>query len=129
MSCGAMIPEAVAASEELLREGVYANVINITGPGPLYRHYQDGVRSLVSGSPATPFMADIIPREERVAPVITVADGHPHSLAWLGGALGTRTIPLGVTEFGQSGGRTELYQEYGIDVDSIVAACYAALDI
>ena len=129
MSCGAMIPEAVAASEELLREGVYANVINITGPGPLYRHYQDGVRSLVSGSPATPFMADIVPREERVAPVITVADGHPHSLAWLGGALGTRTIPLGVTEFGQSGGRTELYQEYGIDVDSIVAACYAALDI
>ena len=50
MTCGAMIPEAVAASEELLREGVFANVVNITGPGPLYRNYQDGVRSAVGGN-------------------------------------------------------------------------------
>ncbi len=129
MTCGAMIPEAVTASDELLREGVYANVINITGPGPLYRNYQDGVRSAVGGNAAEPFMADIIPPEERTAPIVTVADAHPHSLAWLGGALGTTTIPLGVTEFGQSGDRSELYKEYGIDVDSIVAACFTALEI
>jgi pyruvate dehydrogenase E1 component len=60
---------------------------------------------------------------------VTVADGHPHSLAWLGGALGTTVTPLGVTEFGQSGSRTELYKEYAIDVDSIIAACFTALDI
>ena len=129
MTCGAMIPEAVRASEELLREGVNANVINITGPGPLYRNYQESVRSLVSGKPTTQFLEDIIPTEERSAPVVTVADAHPHSLAWLGGALGTSTIPLGVTDFGQSGGRTELYEEYGIDVESIIAACFAALEI
>ena len=74
-------------------------------------------------------MADIIPPEERSAPIVTVADAHPHSLAWLGGALGTRTIPLGVTDFGQSGGRSELYREYGIDVESIIAACFTALEI
>ena len=129
MTCGAMIPEAVRASEELLREGVNANVINITGPGPLYRNYQESVRSLVSGKPTAQFLEDIIPTEERSAPVVTVADAHPHSLAWLGGALGTSTIPLGVTDFGQSGGRTELYEEYGIDVESIIAACFAALEI
>ena len=129
MTCGAMIPEAVTASEELLREGVNANVINITGPGPLYRIYQESVRSLVGGNVTAPFMGDIIPIEERSAPVVTVADAHPHSLAWLGGALGASTIPLGVTDFGQSGGRTELYEEYGIDVESIVAACFAALEI
>ena len=129
MTCGAMIPEAVRASEELLREGVNANVINITGPGPLYRNYQESVRSLVSGKLTAQFLEDIIPTEERSAPVVTVADAHPHSLAWLGGALGTSTIPLGVTDFGQSGGRTELYEEYGIDVESIIAACFAALEI
>ena len=129
MACGAMIPEAIEASEELLREGVFANVINITGPGPLYRHYQDNIRSAVAGGQAAPFMADILSTEERDAPVVTVVDGHPHSLAWIGGALGTRIIPLGVTEFGQSGSRTELYKEYGIDVDSIAAACFTALDI
>ena len=129
MACGAMIPEAVEASEELLREGVFANIINITGPGPLYRHYQDSVHSAVRGNPKVPFMSDIIPTAERKAPVVTVADGHPHSLAWLGGALGTTVTPLGVTEFGQSGSRTELYKEYAIDVDSIIAACFTALDI
>ena len=129
MTCGAMIPEAVAASEELLREGVYANIINITGLGPLYRTYQDGVRSAVGGNATEPFMSDVIPPKERTAPIVTVADAHPHSLAWLGGALGTKTIPLGVTEFGQSGDRSELYREYGIDVDSIIAACFTALEI
>ncbi len=129
MSCGAMIPEAVAASEELLREGVYANVVNITGLGPLYRHFQNGVHSVLGGNRVEPFMADIIPMDERCAPVVTVADAHPHSLAWLGGALGTKSIPLGVTEFGQSGARGELYREYGIDVDSIVAACFSALEV
>ena len=128
VACGAMIPEAVVASEELLREGVFANVVNVTGPGPLYRSYQDSIRSAVEGNITAPFMAEIIPPDERCAPVVTVADAHPHSLAWLGGALGTKTIPLGVIEFGQSGSRAELYREYGIDTESIIAACFTALD-
>jgi pyruvate dehydrogenase E1 component len=61
--------------------------------------------------------------------VVTVIDGHPHSLAWIGSALKTATLPLGVSEFGQSGTRAELYKEYKIDTDSIIAACLAALEI
>ncbi|MCY3638029.1 MAG: pyruvate dehydrogenase, partial [Chloroflexi bacterium] len=129
MAIGAMIPDAIEASEELLREGVFANVINITGPGPLYRRYQEGIDAAVAGSTTTPFLAGILSTEERQVPVVAVADAHPHSLAWIGGALGTRIMPLGVSEFGQSGTRSELYKEYGIDVDSIVAACFTALDI
>ncbi len=129
MACGAMIPEAVEASAELLREGIFANVINITGPGSLYRQFQATVRSAISGNPSAPFMADVIPPSERNVPVVTVADAHPHSLAWLGGALATTIIPLGVTDFGQSGNRAELYKEYEIDVDSIVSACFAALNL
>ena len=60
--------------------------------------------------------------------MVTVADAHPHSLAWVGGALRSKIIPLGVSDWGQSGNRDELYREYGTDVESIVKACICALD-
>ena len=129
-SCGAMIPESVDASRRLLEEGVFANVINVTGPGPLYRRYQESVRATVKeGITAQPFMADIVSVGERSAPIVTVVDGHPHSLAWIGAAMKTTTFPLGVTSYGQSGSPPELYREYEIDAESIMAASFAALGI
>ena len=128
MASGALIPEVIEASDRLLEEGIFANVINVTGPGPLYRKHQEIVRSFVNDvGDMSEFMSDVVPAEERSAPAVTVVDGHPHSLAWIGGALSTTTIPLGVTEFGQSGSRPELYKEYGIDSDSVIAAAFAAL--
>ena len=41
----------------------------------------------------------------------------------------TTTLPLGVMDFGQSGSPEELYGEYEIDVDSIMAACFGALNM
>ena len=73
-------------------------------------------------------MSDIFDVGERSAPIVTVVDGHPHTLAWLGAAMKTETFPLGVTEYGQSGDYLDLYREYRIDLDSIVAACFAAVD-
>jgi pyruvate dehydrogenase E1 component len=35
--------------------------------------------------------------------MVTVIDGHPATLAWLGAVAGHRTIPLGVEHFGQTG--------------------------
>ena len=129
LACGAMVPEAVEASRQLLEEGVMANVINITGPGPLYLRFQESVRAAMQNRPApSQFMEEVVPIEDRRPPVVTVADGHPHSLAWVGGALNTTTFPLGVTGFGQSGSRDDLYQEYEIDTSSIMAACFAALE-
>jgi pyruvate dehydrogenase E1 component len=129
MASGAMVPEAVQASERLLEEGVFANVVNVTGPGPLYEKYQESVRrNITEGRGPEPFMADIFDVGERSAPIVTVVDGHPHSLAWLGAAMKTATFPLGVTEYGQSGDYLDLYREYQIDVDSIVAACFAAVE-
>ena len=128
MASGAMIPEAVSASNALRDEGIFANVINVTGPGPLYRSYQRSVYDSMDGrGNLDMFMADSISPDARNAPVVTVVDGHPHSLAWVGSALKTLVIPVGVTEFGQSGSRDELYREYRIDKDSIMAASYAAL--
>ena len=52
--------------------------------------------------------------------LITVIDGHPATLAWLGSVWGHRTIPLGVEHFGQTGTISDLYCHYAIDADSIV---------
>ena len=124
------MPEAVAASDRLLEEGVFANVINVTGPGPLYRRFQESVRARAHGlADAEPFLSEIIAVGERSAPIVTVMDGAPHALAWIGAAMKTTTLPLGVTEFGQSGTPEELYGEYEIDADSIMAACFGALNM
>jgi pyruvate dehydrogenase E1 component len=47
--------------------------------------------------------------------LITVIDGHPATLAWLGAVAGHRTVPLGVEHFGQTGTVADLYRHYGID--------------
>ncbi len=127
LATGAVVPEAVSASEQLLEEEVLANVINVTGPGPLYQRFQESIHNEVKGEPSTPFFTDVIPLAERSAPLVTVMDGHPHTVAWLGGALGTATHPLGVTQYGQSGAPEELYKEYLVDAESIMAAAFAAL--
>jgi pyruvate dehydrogenase E1 component len=130
MVSGAMVPEAIEASKRLLEEGVMANVIVVTGPGPLYRRFQDGVRAAARSRPGLEkFMSDVVPGPDRKAPLVTLVDGHPHSLAWLGSALNAPTLPLGVTAFGQSGSRADLYREYEIGVDSIMAACFGALEL
>jgi len=54
--------------------------------------------------------------------IITVIDGHPATLSWIGGVLGHRTVPLGVEHFGQTGTVSDLYRHFGIDAASIVAA-------
>jgi pyruvate dehydrogenase E1 component len=54
--------------------------------------------------------------------LVTVLDGHPATLAWLGSVLGHRTRSLGVEHFGQTGTITDLYHHFGIDVQSIIAA-------
>jgi pyruvate dehydrogenase E1 component len=57
--------------------------------------------------------------------MVTVLDGHPATLAWLGAVNGHRVRPLGVEHFGQTGSIAELYRAYGIDADAIIAAAQA----
>ncbi|BCH19839.1 transketolase [Mesorhizobium sp. L-2-11] len=57
--------------------------------------------------------------------LITVLDGHPATLAWLGAVYGHRTRSLGVEHFGQTGTIADLYRHYGIDAQGIVRAAQA----
>ena len=54
--------------------------------------------------------------------LVTVVDGHPATLAWLGSVHGHRTRSLGVEHFGQTGSLAELYRHHNIDAAGITAA-------
>ena len=56
------------------------------------------------------------------APVITLLDGHPHTLSFLG------DVCLGVQRFGQSGDLAELYEHHAIDAESVVGAALDLMD-
>ncbi len=60
------------------------------------------------------------------AALVTVIDGHPAALSWLGGVYGHRVQALGVEHFGQSGDLPDLYRTYRIDSAAILDACAAA---
>ena len=57
--------------------------------------------------------------------IVSVVDGHPATLGWLGAVAGHRSRPLGVEHFGQTGSIEDLYAHYGIDARAIIAAAEA----
>lgn len=130
-TCGAMVPEAMSAAASLADdEGVAATVLVCSSPDRLYRDWRAArTRPLEDGSPPARCHLDrLVEAEERGAPVVTVIDGHSHALAWLGSALGSRCVPLGVDRFGQAGSQQEVYAEYGISAEAIATAALAALE-
>jgi pyruvate dehydrogenase E1 component len=119
---GIMVPQALNAAQELRNDGVHANVINCVSPDVVYRTWQSAARrSLDSLVAATPML-----RTGNRA--VTVLDGHPSALAWVGSMLGTEVLPLGVTSFGESGTPADLYAAQRIDAASIAKACFAIME-
>ena len=59
------------------------------------------------------------------AGLVTIIDGAPGALSWLGGVCGQRVAPLGVEHFGQSGDLPDLYRTYRLDAEAIVEAMAA----
>ncbi len=121
VTCGAVLPDVLAAADYLEREGVGVNVIHLTRPRRLYEDWKQHGH-------VSRHLATLIPVDERHAPIVTVHDGASHALAWLGSACGQRAVALGVDKFGQSGSRQDVYRYMGIDALSIAAAAFGLLD-
>lgn len=129
-ACGAIVPEALAAAEILAEdEGVESTVLCLSSPDRLYRGWQRAATAPLRGgaAPAAGQLGQLLLPDERGLPLVTVIDGASHALAFLGSALGTRCIPLGVDRFGQTGSQPEVYAEYEIDPAAIVTAALVAL--
>ncbi len=115
---GAIMPEVLAAANHLSSRGVVAGVVCLTSPDLVYRAMSARGRSgaVVGG------VLDVLFPPDHRAPIVTVMDGHPHTLSFLAGARGDRLTGLGVTEFGQSSDLPDAYALHGIDTPSIVDA-------
>lgn len=113
---GAMVPDAISAAERLTGLGVHVDVMCVTSPGLLYEALQS--RNGQSDAP-TWILDQILPRE-RAVPMVTVLDGHPHTLAFLAAVNQVKSRNLGVSHFGQSGDIQDVYRYHDIDIDSIV---------
>ena len=87
-AAGVMVGEAMKAKDLLAHEDVAANVINVTSPDRLFQRYQSMTQGLIAGAERDRFLNDVVSPEAALAPVVSVIDGHPQALAWLGGALG-----------------------------------------
>ena len=129
-TCGAMVPDAIEASRQLRNENVFGNVINVTSPDLLYRSWRQASKlKMKDPNMRVSFHLDrLIPPTEHQVPVVTVMDGHSHTLSFLGGVFGTKAIALGVDEFGQSGSRSELYDRYEISTKAIVQAARQSIE-
>jgi pyruvate dehydrogenase E1 component len=124
LACGVMVPVALEASRQLAERGILANVVSMTSPNLLYRGWRQAVQLRRTHAHLRPAcqLERLIPEPERGSPIVTVIDGHSHTLSFVGGVFGAPTVPLGVDTFGQTGSRQELYDHHGIGVSAVVRA-------
>ncbi|HEX3518564.1 MAG TPA: pyruvate dehydrogenase, partial [Solirubrobacteraceae bacterium] len=108
---GALMPEVLGAAEELQAAGLAADVICLTSPDLIFRALQTR-QGLYEGEEQV--LDELFPRT-RTSPIVSVLDGHPHTLAFLAAIDGAPTASLGVQDFGQSGDVQDLYRHFGID--------------
>jgi pyruvate dehydrogenase E1 component len=119
---GAVITETLTAADRLADHGITADVVCVTSPGLLFEAVQ-ARRGLADGPS---WILDQVFPADRAAPMVTVLDGHPHTLAFLTGINNVPGAALGVSKFGQVGSLEDVYRYHGIDTDNIVRA---ALDL
>ncbi len=120
---GAVAPEAIEAVGMMAEDRRDVGLLAVTSADRLNAGWTAASRARERGlvharSHVERLFADLPPH----CAIVTVTDGHPASLGWLGSVHGHRTRSLGVEHFGQSGTIDDLYRHFGIDANSIVAA-------
>jgi pyruvate dehydrogenase E1 component len=123
---GVIAPEAIKAAGALAEGRRDVGVLAVTSADRLNAGWTSAQRARSGGSQNA--FSHIEQLFKNLAPhctIVTVIDGHPATLAWLGGVSGHRTISLGVEHFGQTGTIGDLYRHFGIDARSIVARAAA----
>ncbi len=117
---GTVATEAIKAAGMLggMRRDI--GVLSITSADRLNAGWQAAQRARARGQAGAlsqiERMLALLPRH---CHIITVIDGFPATLSWLGGVAGHPTVSLGVEHFGQTGTVADLYRHYGIDAESI----------
>jgi pyruvate dehydrogenase E1 component len=120
---GAIAPEVLAAYEQMLDDIPGLGVLNVTSPDVLHREWSASkaarwTEQSTQKSHAEDLLSILAPN----AGIVTVIDGSPGALSWLGGVHGMRVSPLGTDRFGQTGDLPDLYSTYRLDSAAIIDA-------
>jgi pyruvate dehydrogenase E1 component len=123
---GAVLPDVLAAADELSASGLAIDVVCLTSADLVFRALQ-ARQGLGEGGDHG--ILDVLFPVERRAPIVAVLDGHPHTLAFLSGVRCVPIANLGVHDFGQSGDVQDLYAHFGIDAETIIGAALDLTDV
>ncbi|MER9436369.1 transketolase [Mesorhizobium sp. M0618] len=123
---GVVAPEAIAATGLLAEDRRDVGLLAITSADRLNAGWQAAERGRQRGAiGALSHIERLLAPLSRDCGIVTVIDGHPATLAWLGGVNGHRVKALGVEQFGQTGTIADLYRHHGLDTNAIVHAAQA----
>jgi len=123
---GAIAPEAIGAVGLMAEDRRDVGLLAVTSADRLNAGWTAAQRARERGLVhARSHIERLLAEVPAHCGIVTVLDGHPATLAWLGAVCGHRTRALGVEHFGQTGSLADLYRHYGIDANAIVAAAQA----
>lgn len=132
---GALVAEAMKASEALLARGIYANVIVVTSSDLLtgiqahendyhYLRNELGINADLYLKKAEEISSgDLITVAGRRIPIVSVHDGEAGLLDNLGSIIGVRQECLAVRKHSKCGRPSEIFKYHHLDDASIVEAC------
>ena len=115
---GVVASEAVEATALLGERFKDIGVLGITSSDNLFHDWKNKYLSNEKNNKNSHIedLLKIIPKDTKI---VTVIDGHPMTLSWIGSVFGHKIIPLGVDKFGQTGSLNQLFSEFAIDSESI----------
>ena len=122
VAMGAIMPEALAAWDDLSADLPGLGLLSVTSPDLLHRGWSASQAARWAGEHAPSHVETLLGRLRPGAGLVTLCDAAPASLSWLGGVIGQRVAPLGVDRFGQTGTLADLYAAYRLDGDALTQA-------
>ncbi len=150
---GALVPEAVAASDQLREEGIFANIAIVCSPDLLigtlgketqYSHlrqtlnvnsnlYINSTKSIkfgikTSGQIQVESAAEFLSIRGSRIPIVAICDGEPGLLDNIGSIVGVPQETLAVRKHSKSGRPIDVYEYHHLDPKSIAEASIKMLE-
>jgi pyruvate dehydrogenase E1 component len=123
---GAVASEAIKAAGQIAQGRRDIGVLAVTSADRLNAGWTAAQRARSNGvQSAHSHIETLLADLPRNCVIITVIDGHPATLSWLGAVHGHQTIPHGVEHFGQTGTISDLYRHFRIDADALIQSAGA----
>lgn len=123
---GVMAPEAIEAVGMMAEDRRDVALLAVTSADRLNAGWTAAQRARERGLlHARSHIERLLGALPRHCGIVSVQDGHPAGLGWLGAVTGHRQRALGVEHFGQTGTIQDLFRHYGLDAQAIIAAAAA----